>query len=111
MRSSTCFLTVVVNFTVSIPNDQKLAGSYWSMLMVEGIPQSSPESSRPMAKKKTEMGIMQTIRYGIQIATHIANTGERKIEFKDPKVVTKGQRVPVWANPAFRASDWFVPFL
>jgi len=82
--------TVVVNFTVNVPNDQKLAGSYWSMLMVEGIPQSSPESSRPMAKKKTEMGIMQTIRYGIQIATHIANTGERKIEFKDPKVVTKG---------------------
>lgn len=81
--------TVVVNFTVNVPNDPKLVGSYWSMLMVEGIPQSSPESSRPMEKKKTEMGIMQTIRYGIQIATHIANTGTKKVEFKDPKVVTK----------------------
>ncbi len=86
--------TVTVNFEVSIPRDSSLMGSYWSMLMVEGIPKGSPESSGAR-DKKAEMGIMQTIRYGIQIASHIANTGIRKIEFKDPKVVVteKGARV------------------
>ncbi len=35
------------------------------------------------------MGIMQTIRYGIQIATHILGTGERLVEFRNPQVVKR----------------------
>lgn len=86
--------TVTVNFDVTVPKDTTLAGSFWSMLMVEGIPKGSPESSGARAKK-AEMGIMQTIRYGIQIASHIANTGTKRIEFKDPQVVVtdQGKRV------------------
>ncbi|MGH2566987.1 MAG: hypothetical protein ACRDGA_01510, partial [Bacteroidota bacterium] len=62
-----------------------------SMLMVEGIPTGSPESSA----KRNQMGILQTIRYGIQIATTIANSGARKIRFVDRKLVTneKGERI------------------
>jgi len=81
--------TVTVNYTVIIPpntTERTLIGSYWSMLMVEGIPKGSPESSGAR-DKKAEMGIMQMIRYGIQIASHIANTGTCKIEFKNPKLV------------------------
>ncbi|MBI4417740.1 MAG: hypothetical protein HY563_03115 [Ignavibacteriales bacterium] len=81
--------TVNVSFSVLIPaaSATPLAGTYWSMLMIEGIPKSSPESSRRDAK--AEMGIMQSIRYGIQIATHIAGTGSRMIEFENPRVVAR----------------------
>lgn len=78
--------TVNVSFSVAVPNPP-VSGSYWSMLMVEGIPRSSAESSRRDAK--AEMGIMQAIRYGIQIATHIKGTGSRAIEFSNPRVLAR----------------------
>lgn len=84
--------TVTINYTVAVPGDKpesKLVGSYWSMLMVEGIAKGSAESTAKKDPKKTEMGIRQTIRYGIQIATQIAQTGTKKISFVDSKLVTK----------------------
>ncbi len=80
--------TVAVNYTVSVPSDAAgtLAGTYWSMLMVEGIRPGSAESVAPSRDKK-EMGISQTIRYGIQIATTIAGTGSREIRFIETKLV------------------------
>ena len=82
--------TVTVSYTVTVPPDtpeKKLVGSYWSMLMVEGIAKGSAESSAPKDPKKTQMGIRQTIRYGVQIATHIAQTGIKKVSFVDTKLV------------------------
>jgi len=85
--------TMAVNYTVTVPKDtegKKLVGTYWSMLMVEGIQKGSAESSLPQADKKAQMGIMQTIRYGIQIATTMANTGTKKIEFLGVAIDTSG---------------------
>lgn len=84
--------TVTINYSVNVPQmlgDKNLVGTYWSMLMVEGIAKGSAESSLPADPKKTQMGIRQTIRYGIQIATHIAQTGTKKVDFLDAKLVTK----------------------
>lgn len=90
--------TMAVNFTVAVPTDtaKKFVGTYWSMLMIEGIPEGSAESSVPPKDKKAQMGIMQNIRYGVQIATLIAGTGDRKINFIDvPKIVrtNEGKRI------------------
>lgn len=84
--------TAVVNYSVAVPqttDNTPLVGTYWSMLMVEAIPHGSPESTLPRADKKAEMGIVQTIRYGIQIVTHIANTGTKKINFVGVQIVPK----------------------
>ncbi len=86
--------TVTVNYTVVVPDTQKgrvLAGTYWSMLMVEGIPRESPESSRPDKNARAEMGVRQTLRYGIQIATHITGTGTKSVRFMGAKLV-RGSR-------------------
>lgn len=90
--------TMAVNFTVTVPKETdstKLVGSYWSMLMVEGIQKGSAESSIRPKGTKAQMGIMQTIRYGIQIATTIAKTGTRKIQFIDHNIIKKedGKRI------------------
>ncbi|MCX6135162.1 MAG: hypothetical protein NTU47_15230 [Ignavibacteriales bacterium] len=82
--------TISINYTVTIPEETattKLVGSYWSMLMVEGIAKGSAESAVNKDPKKSQMGIRQTIRYGIQIATHIAQTGIKKINFMDTKLL------------------------
>ncbi len=82
--------TVNVNYTVTVPEDtptRKLVGSYWSMLMVEGIAKGSAESATNKDPKKSQMGIRQTIRYGIQIATHIAKPGTKRISFVDTKLL------------------------
>jgi hypothetical protein len=81
---------IAINYTVSVPPETletKLVGSYWSMLMVEGIAKGSAESAAQTDPKKTQMGIRQTIRYGIQIATHIAQTGTKKVNFVDTKLI------------------------
>ncbi len=90
--------TMAVNYTVQVPadlNGKALVGTYWSMLMIEGIAKGSAESTLPRDPNRTQMGIQQTIRYGIQLATHIAQTGEKKINFLNAQLVTKetGEKV------------------
>ena len=93
----------MVNYTVKVPNepnlpddpnlpnDPNLVGTYWSMLMVEGIPKSSRESSL-LEKGKTKVGITQIIRYGIQMITHMGDTGERKLKFLETKLLREAEK-------------------
>jgi hypothetical protein len=81
--------TVSVQYTVKIPADQTLVGTYWSIFMVEGIPEDSPESTVG-DKKKISMGVRQVFRYGIQVVTHIGDTGTRSLKFISTKLVKKG---------------------
>jgi len=75
----------------NLPNDPNLVGTYWSMLMVEGIPESSPLSSQP-EEGKAKVGITQVTRYGIQMVTHIGDTGESKLEFLNTKLLREAER-------------------
>ena len=72
--------TANVDYIVQVPDDKALVGTYWSMLMVEGISSSSPEASR-REKDKITVGISQVIRYGVQMRTQIGDTGTRKLKF------------------------------
>jgi hypothetical protein len=73
-----------LNYTITVPKKTEVdhyVGTYWSMIMVEGIAKGSAESSRPAAEGTTQVGIVQNIRYGVQIASTIERTGEKKIRF------------------------------
>lgn len=78
--------TAQVNYTVKVPDDEKLAGTYWSMMMIEGISSSSPEAAR-QEKDKVTVGISQVIRYGAQMRTQIGDTGTRKLKFLKTKLL------------------------
>lgn len=89
--------SVTVTYQVRVPRDSstvRLTGSYWSMLMVEAIPPGSPESSIRRGDS-TSLALLQTVRYAVQIATHIANTGTRAVRFLDAKLIKQesGERV------------------
>ena len=77
----------MVHYTVKVPDDKTLVGTYWSIFMVEGVPEESPESST--GKKKITMGVRQVFRYGIQVVTHIGDTGTRSLKFLSTKLVKR----------------------
>lgn len=79
--------TASVYYTISIPDDKSLQGTYWSLIMVEPIPGAAPEVTPE--KEKVSVGIQTLIRYAIQIITNIEDTGERKIKFLDKTLLEK----------------------
>lgn len=80
-----------VYYTVSVPKNPDLKGTYWSLIMIEPVLISSEESIIE-EKGKTKIGIKAIIRYAIQIVTNIGETGERKIRFLDKKLVDKDNK-------------------
>jgi len=68
------------HYVISVPEDEALSGSYWSMLMVEPI---APEELAPPDPDgdKVRFGIRTRTRTGIHIATHIQDSGKRDLRF------------------------------
>ncbi len=65
---------ITVNFEVKVP-ELPLSGTYWSVLMVEGI--VPPDTSRTSGG----VTINTAIRYAVQVISHIGTTGIRDIQF------------------------------
>ncbi|MGA1864458.1 MAG: hypothetical protein ACMUHX_05300, partial [bacterium] len=75
-----------VHYVVKTPIDESLAGTYWSILMIEPISKDSPESSQSK-ENDVAIGVRQIFRYGIQISTHISDTGVGMLMFLDTKLL------------------------
>lgn len=75
--------TVPVRFTVQVPESGALKGTYWSVVMVEGVPRSVA-SPRPGA---AGVGLTSVIRYGVQVVSQIQDSGKRGAEFDRVRVV------------------------
>lgn len=85
--------------TIKIPLDETLQGTYWSMLMVEEIldGDSHDEKRKHMPAKDTDpeenpfhqvfVDVHQVMRYGIQMITHIGDTGKKEITILDQRLI------------------------
>jgi hypothetical protein len=81
--------TVDVNYRLTVPLGNNLLGTYWCILMVE--PVVDPLEAQ---KKEDGINIQVLMRYGIQVVTHIGETGIRQIKFLNTKILReKGRRV------------------
>ena len=63
-----------IEFEVKVPQQDSLKGTYWSVIMVEGV--IPPDTTR-----KTGVTINTAIRYAIQVVTHIGNSGSSDLQF------------------------------
>jgi hypothetical protein len=72
-----------VSFSVQVPADSALYGSYWSMIMVEEM---NPAAADPKAR----MSITQVVRYGLQVVTTIGATGVTDLGFQNAKLARDG---------------------
>lgn len=80
-----------VHYKVQVPPNSGLRGSYWSMLMVEAE-DDQPVNGRE--KGKGAIALRTKIRYGVQVITNIGNTGSRRIQFLDRKIINQdGRRI------------------
>jgi hypothetical protein len=67
-------------YTIQVPDNLSLVGTFWSVVMVEPVDVSSPESSSP-GPKEPSLSVRQVVRYAIQIATSIGATGSVELKF------------------------------
>ena len=67
-----------VHYTITVPQ-KEMIGTYWSIIMVENIPEDSAESSNS-DPKEVAVGIRQSFRYGIQMVTHIGHNANKSIK-------------------------------
>ena len=102
--------TVTVNYTMTVPADPNLVGTYWSMLMVEEIPKSSPESTQA-EEVESQIGITQIVRYGIQMITHIGDSGERKLKFIETKLLRETKSRLLQVDIENTGQRWLRPYL
>jgi hypothetical protein len=102
--------TATVNYTVKVPNDPNLVGTYWSMLMVEEIPKSSPESSQA-EQVQSQVAITQIIRYGIQMITDIGDTGEQNLKFVETKLLRENEKRLLRVDIENTGQKWLRPYL
>jgi hypothetical protein len=70
---------VAVPYSVAVPLGDSLRGTYWSLIMVEGAP--TEPSAAGSAGGKPAMALGAVMRYAIQLATHIQNSGTRTVQF------------------------------
>ncbi len=78
--------TAMVYFSVAVPRDPALTGTYWSMIMVEPIAPPAP----PVEKGKPQIAVRTIVRYAIQVVANIGVTGKRDLRFVDRKLVVEG---------------------
>lgn len=75
-----------VLFEVTVPKDDTLVGTYWSLVMVEGIRPIDPNA-------KGQLNIHESIRTAVQIITNIGKTGIGKLRFMQPTLTTEGDNL------------------
>lgn len=74
-----------IQFEITVPQNDSLVGTYWSVLMVEGVSQLDPNA-------RGQLNINTSIRYAIQFITNIGVTGTGELEFQKPGLVTEGSQ-------------------
>lgn len=77
--------TVPVRYKGKAPADEKLRGTYWSMIMVE--PNAAPAITPDGKPDQVAVGLQTTIRFAIQIVTEVGQGGTRSLQVQDKRLV------------------------
>ena len=81
---------VTVNYKARVPLDAKLAGTYWSLLLVEPVAPPAPEAKG--AQGEVAVGLQTVIRFGVQIITEIGVTGTHTMKIGDKALLHEDGR-------------------
>jgi len=102
--------TSSVHYTIQVPQEPGLAGTYWSMLMVEPLAEGSLDPPEP-EKGKLKVGIRTVIRYGIQFVTHIADSGKSDIRFRDKRLLINDGKQILQLDIQNTGESWLRPLV
>lgn len=71
-----------IEYEITVPQVDSLKGTYWSVLMIEGVTPIDPN-------QKGELNIRTVTRYAVQIITEMANRGNGTLKFLEPTLIRK----------------------
>jgi hypothetical protein len=94
---------IEITYRVNVPNDINGTapnGSYWSIIMVEGIPETSPENLENELPDNS-YGVMQVTRYGVQVASHLEDTNGAALTITESQL-TRSDEAEATLNLAVR---------
>lgn len=75
-----------IQYEITIPQNDTLKGTYWSVMMVEGVVPIDPN-------QKGELNIRTVTRYAIQLVTEIADKGKGSLKFLEPTLLKEGEKL------------------
>jgi len=78
-----------VGYTVTVPAGMTASGTFWSLVMVEGIAHGSPESTSGGRAARVRVGVQPSIRYAVQIATTLG-TATPQVRFASARAYAAG---------------------
>lgn len=79
-----------VTYVVTVPAGQQLSGTYWSMIMVEGVDRAAEAAAASGAK--AAVAIRTALRYGVQVATHVGADSKVLVAFDSVRAASEGQQ-------------------
>ncbi|MGI6792325.1 hypothetical protein [Aminivibrio sp.] len=72
--------SLTINFTLSVPPDPKLKGTYWSLLMIEPVPKSLLTPGKP--ENDVNIQVVTVVRLAVQMISTVGKSGEAKLRFQ-----------------------------
>lgn len=81
-----------INYEINVPKDPQLKGTYWSLIMIESLPEQV-EVQKESLPVYTSLDLKVKVRYGLQIITNIGSGGERKVKFFNPHFKTEANKL------------------
>jgi hypothetical protein len=98
-----------VNYSIKIPNDKALIGTYWSLIMIEEVPKVPPELES--GKNEMKLGIQAKKRYAFQIVTNIGDTSVISLNFISVKLIKEGEKRIFQIDMENVGEKWAKPLL
>ena len=72
--------SLTINYTLSVPSDPKLKGTYWSLLMIEPVPKSLLTPGKP--ENDVNIQVVTVVRLAVQMISTVGKSGEAKLRFQ-----------------------------
>ncbi len=94
--------TSYIQYEITIPQSDTIKGTYWSVLMVEGVIPIDPN-------QPGQLNISTVTRYAIQLITEIADKGIGKLEFLEPTLITEDEQLFLAIDIVNSGEHYIVP--
>ncbi|MFA5850478.1 MAG: hypothetical protein WC833_11425 [Bacteroidales bacterium] len=76
----------IIQYEIKLPQTDTLKGTFWSVLMVEGVVPIDPN-------QKGTLSIRTVTRYAIQVINEFADKGKGLLKFMEPTLITEGNKL------------------
>lgn len=90
-----------IEYEIKVPQVDSLKGTYWSVIMVEGVTPPNPN-------QKGDLNIRTVTRYAVQIITEMTNKGKGSLKFFEPTLIREEDKKLFLAIDLINNGDHYI---